>query len=151
MQIQIDWRRPMILEEGPQGAPHYSVNLDRVPEIGGIYVFARRWGNGFEALYVGQGTRLQTRIAQQFNNLRLMSHIQRARTGDRLLFLGEVITRPGQRMATCLNLVERSLIRYFLSEGHDLVNRQGARFRRHEITSAHRTRGFVPALMYLEH
>jgi hypothetical protein len=33
-------------------------------------------------------------------------------------------------------LIERALIRYFLSEGHDLVNKQGVRIRRHEITSA---------------
>jgi hypothetical protein len=29
----------------------------------------------------------------------------------------------------------RALIRYFLSEGHDLVNEQGTRIRRHELES----------------
>ena len=48
-------------------------------------------------------------------------------------------------------MIELALIRYLLSEGHDLVNIQGTRLRRHEIASAgRRPRRFIPKLIYLE-
>ena len=86
----------------------------------------------------------------QLNNLRLMSHVRDAKDGSRILFAGTVITRPGQQIEKCLTLVERSLIRYFLSEGHDLVNISGTLLRRHEVASMHRPMNFVPSLMYLD-
>jgi len=50
-----------------------------------------------------------------------------------------------------LKLIERGLIRYFLSEGHDLVNKQGTRIRRHEIVSfGKHPKKFIPNLMYVE-
>jgi hypothetical protein len=50
-----------------------------------------------------------------------------------------------------MSLCERTLIRYFLSEGHDLVNKQGVRIRRHEINSGgHQPKRFIPRLMFLE-
>jgi hypothetical protein len=54
-------------------------------------------------------------------------------------------------MSKVLDIVERSLIRHFLSEGHDLANKQGARIRRHAIRSSGPVpRAFVPANMFLE-
>lgn len=53
-------------------------------------------------------------------------------------------------MERCLPILERTLIRYFLSEGHDLVNIQGTQLRRHEVEWVRRPRNFVPALMYLD-
>jgi hypothetical protein len=47
-----------------------------------------------------------------------------------------------------LDILERALIRFFLSEGHDLVNKQGTRLRRHEIASAGSKN--VPALMFVD-
>jgi hypothetical protein len=41
------------------------------------------------------------------------------------------------------------LIRYFLSEGHDLVNQQGTRLRRHEIFSKN-PRKIVPPSMFVD-
>jgi hypothetical protein len=49
-----------------------------------------------------------------------------------------------------LPIVERAFIRHFLSEGHDLVNIQGARLRQHEVESTRRPGGFVPRVMYLD-
>lgn len=54
-------------------------------------------------------------------------------------------------MAKSLALAERALIRYFLSEGHDLVNKQGTRLRRHELqSSGTHPKRFFPRNMYLE-
>ena len=54
-------------------------------------------------------------------------------------------------MDRCLPLIERALIRYFLSEGDDLVNKQGTRLRRHELSSSGKhPKRFIPNLMYVE-
>ncbi len=127
------------------------MSLEKVLESPGIYVFARRWGSSLEALYVGQGSNLRSRIKGQMNNVRLMQHLVNAKTGRRIVLFGRARPRPGQRLSKVLNLLERALIRYFLSEGHDLVNRQGVRIRRHEVNSTGRQpKRFIPALMYLE-
>ena len=58
---------------------------------------------------------------------------------------------PGQDSAKIRDIAERALIRYFLGEGHDLVNVQGARIKRHEIAcSGQNLRKFLPSSVYLE-
>jgi hypothetical protein len=80
-----------------------------------------------------------------------MQHLKGAKAGKRLVLAGEVVTRPGQKLAKVLWLAERALIRHFLSEGHDLVNKQGARIRRHEVSSSGKQpKRFIPRLTYLE-
>jgi hypothetical protein len=63
-----------------------------------------------------------------------MMHIKKAKAGQRILLAGEFNSKAEPKIARCLPLIERALIRYFLSEAHDLVNVHGARLRRHEIT-----------------
>lgn len=79
-----------------------------------------------------------------------MTHLRSARSGNRVVIPGTVKTRPGQQLDKVITLVERALIRHFLSEGHDLVNISGTSLRRHEIVSTHRPMRFVPPLMYLD-
>jgi hypothetical protein len=78
-----------------------------------------------------------------------MLHLQNAKNGKRAVLAGKFISKPGQQENKCLPLLEKALIRYFLSEGHDLVNKQGTRLRRHEITSK-RPRWMVPKLMFVD-
>ncbi len=47
----------------------------------------------------------------------------------------------------CLNLIERGFIRYFLSEGHDLVNKQGTRY---SLRLVKHPKRFFPGLMYVD-
>lgn len=151
MQLHIEWHRPIPLEDAAHQNLIYSVDLAKIPEATGVYIFGRRWGNGFEALYIGKGNRLRGRAKGQFNNLRLMQHVHNAKAGKRVLLVGKLITKPGQRTAKALTLAERALIRYFLSEGHDLVNKQGTRLRRHELVSSGKhPKRFLPSPMYLE-
>jgi hypothetical protein len=128
----------------------YSLDLERLLPGPGVYVFARRWGRGFEALYVGKANNIRARIPQQLNNVRLMQHLRHARTGTRVVIAGEFRARGGQRAAASLPLIEKALIRHFLSEGHDLVNVQGTTLRQHEVISANRPLGFVPSPIFLE-
>jgi hypothetical protein len=79
-----------------------------------------------------------------------MQHVREARAGRRILFVGSLVTKPGQQVDRCLPIVERAFIRYFLSEGCDLVNIQGAKLRQHEIASIYAPRSFVPKLMYVD-
>jgi len=71
------------------------------------------------------------------------------KNGKRVLLAGRFIPRSGQQEDKCLSILERALIRYFLSEGHDLVNKQGTRLRRHEIDSVGSKRN-VPTLMFVD-
>ncbi len=151
MNLEIEWKKPVPLRKARKGSLYiYTVNLDVIPEVPGIYVFARRWGKSYEALYVGQSQNIYKRVSKHLNNLHLMKHLENAKNGQRVLIAGEAVTKPGQQLKKVLLTLERALIRHFLSEGHDLVNRQGVRLRRHEISSEGVPRSFVPGLMYLE-
>lgn len=56
-----------------------------------------------------------------------------------------------QRLAKCMRFSERAMIRHFLSEGHDLVNKQGVRLRRHVVlSSGNYLKRFFPDTVYLE-
>lgn len=151
MHLQVDWSDPIPMRLDRRHSPMFTVDLEVLPDGPGIYVFARRWGKtSFEALYVGKATNLRRRIKGQLNNLKLMQHVREARAGRRILFVGSLVTRPGQQVDRCLPIVERAFIRYFLSEGCDLVNIQGAKLRQHEIASIYAPRSFVPKLMYVD-
>lgn len=148
MNLRVDWGKPIFMRRA--GKLIYELDLERLPDEAGVYVFGRSWGGKFEALYVGKALRIRRRVKGQMNNLRLMTHIRDARTGNRVVVPGTIKTRPGQRREAAVALVERALIRHFLAEGDDLVNISGATLRRHEIVSTHRPMRFVPPVMYLD-
>jgi hypothetical protein len=151
MKLHIEWSRPLHLRDASSRNMIYDLDLAKVLSGAGVYVFGRRFGSQFEALYVGKAEKLRGRVKGQLNNLRLMQHLHNAKAGKRILLSGVLITKRGQRLSKSLALAERSLIRYFLSEGHDLVNKQGTRLRRHELESTGKhPKRYFPRLMYLE-
>lgn len=151
MELHLEWARPMQLRDATHQNLIYSVDIERLPKHSGIYILGRRWSSKFEAIYVGKASNIRGRVKSQLNNVRLMTHLKNAKTGKRILLTGKIITRPGQRMNKCLTLVERALIRHFLSEGHNLVNIQGTRLGHHEIVSSGRhPKRWMPTTMYLE-
>jgi hypothetical protein len=151
MKLEVDWSRPVSLKDGTRQNMIYAMDLSKLPVVAGVYIFGRAWGSGFEALYVGKANNIRARVKGQFNNLRLMQHLKNTKSGKRVLLTGRIVTKPGQRIEKCLVLIERGLIRYFLSEGHDLVNKQGTHLRRHEIESSGRhPKKFFPRPMYVE-
>jgi hypothetical protein len=137
MKLNIEWSRPISLRYNSK-TDEFAVALDKIPTDAGVYVFGRKYGRNFEALYVGKAGRIRGRVKGQLNNLRLMHHVRDARAGRRILLAGTFVSRPGQQEGRCLPLIERALIRYFLSEGHDLVNKSGTRLRQHSIISSGR-------------
>src|SRR5258708_7714363 len=124
MDLLLNWRKPIALSASKKTGM-YEVALDEIPETPGVYIFGRGHGESIEALYVGLATDLRFRINRQLNNHRLMRHIENAKTGARGIIVGEWRSRPGQTSEKCLPLIERSLIRHFVLEGHDLVNKNG--------------------------
>jgi len=151
MKLEMTWDRPILLRDGQRQDLIYDLDEERLPKAAGIYVFGRKWAGSFEALYVGQATNIKGRVEGQLNNLKLMLHLKKAKNGRRFLLVGRFVSKPGQQRKKCLGLIERALIRHYLSEGHDLVNVQGTRLRQHEINSAGKQpKKFVPALMYVE-
>ena len=151
LNLYLDWSRPIPVRRVRARALEYEIDLDLVPRGPGVYIFARRWGSGCEALYVGKAGRLRGRIRSHLNNRSLLNHLAEARTGKRILLLGLLQPRPGQRVDKCLTIAERALMRHFLAEGHDLVNKQGTKIRRHVIESSGRLpKRFFPAELQLE-
>lgn len=150
MKLHVQWARPIPLRPSRDGIS-YTVDLEKVSDYPGVYIFGRRHGDIFEALYVGKSMNMRRRVKGHLNSLQLMRHLRTAKAGKKVLLIGEYITKPGQRIEKCLALTERALIRHFLSDGHDLVNKQGTRIRRHELESTGRhPKRFFPTLMYLE-
>ena len=151
MKLHVEWSRPIQLKDASKDNMIYGLDPGRVTAGSGVYIFGRRWGSQFEALYVGKAGNIRSRVMGHLNNLRLMQHLRNAKTGKRIVLAGRLVTKRGQRLTKCLALTERALIRYFLSEGHDLVNRQGTRLRRHELeSSGQHPKRFFPKEMYLE-
>lgn len=151
MKLHIEWARPLALKDARRENLIYKADTSKLPSAPGIYMFGRRFGGQFEALYVGKASRISGRVKGHFNNLRLMQHLRNAKSGKRIVLAGRVLTKPGQQLEKCLRLIERGFIRYFLSEGHDLVNKQGTRLRRHELSSSGKhPKRFFPRMMYVD-
>ncbi len=149
MKMELEWLRPISLDDGSDQNLLYICDHRRLPVAAGLYVFGRRHGQKFEALYVGKAQSIQNRVRGQFNNLPLMMHIRNAKSGERILLVAVFNAKPGQQKDKCIDILERALIRHFLSEGHDLVNVHGATIRRHEITS-YGASGAVPEIMFVD-
>lgn len=147
MKLYLDWFESVLLSRS-KVTGSYELDLEDIPKAAGIYVFARGHGKAIEALYVGKAANLRSRIRQQLNNHRLMSHLGRAKRGVRGVIFAKWRARPGQRSEKCLPLIERSLIRHFVLKGDDLVNKNGVSLRQHMVTSRSRIRGFVPLRLY---
>ena len=151
MKLKINWSKPVPMERAAHEGQIYSLDISKVPEDAGIYVFARHWGKSYEALYVGKSTNLRGRVRGHLNNLKLMKYLENAKAGKRVVIIGQSITLPGQKIDKVLATLERAFIRHFLLEGHDLGNHQGVRIQRHEISSeGNLIKSFIPSLMYLE-
>jgi hypothetical protein len=150
MKLHVEWGQPIPLRANRDGIS-YDIDLEKITDYPGVYVFGRRHGDHFEALYVGSSMNIRSRVKGHLNNLQLMKYLRTARTGKRILLAGRLITKRGQQVEKCIVLSERALIRHFLSEGHELVNKSGTKIRRHELESTGRhPKRLVPNFIYLE-
>ena len=153
MKIRIAWCAPIRLQDGSSVDLIYRLNdLERIPIEPGIYVFLRRKGKRLVPMYIGQALKLRRRIRKQFNNLRLMKGIEKAPRRPRYLAYAVYTPTPGQDIKKVLGIVENSLIRYAMAQGHDLINIHGTRLREHHIMSSGSkdSRSWFPGEMSVE-
>lgn len=152
MEISLEWKRSIKLKEGYDQKLIYTLNFEKIPSSAGIYVFGRKYGKSFEALYVGKAKDMHKRIKQQIErNIKLMRHIEDSLAGYRILLLSEIVPKRGQKLERILQIAERVFIKHFLSEGHDLVNTQGTKIRQHTIVSSRKEfKKFIPPNLYTE-
>ena len=137
MRIDLTWDKPIRLKDGMKfNQIYYCPSLDRISNKADVYVFARSFGTVVAPLYVGQATKLRNRIDQQFrNNVRLMVGVKQADIGRRILLVGRLKLHRGQRKKKVLDIVESSVIKHALTQGHVLLNKQGVRTSVHTIKS----------------
>jgi hypothetical protein len=152
MEIEIQWNKPIPLKKVNKGALIYDIDLEKVPDKPGIYIFARRFNRTYYALYVGQSAgNIRRRIRTHLNSLRLMRHLESTKIGKRVLITGIPLPKGGQNSEKIIKILERTFIRHFVSEGHDLVNISGSRIRYHKINSKGRIpKKFLPSSIFLE-
>jgi hypothetical protein len=105
MLLRLEWMRPLTLADATKQNMIYSFDFKKLPNKAGVYVFGRKFGSQFEALYVGKAGNLQGRTKGQLNNLKLMQHVKHAKNGKRLLLVGRFI--PKCRFGKKLSLWNR--------------------------------------------
>jgi hypothetical protein len=127
MRIHIHWLPPLDLYDGSADNLIYDCAWAELPETPGVYVFARCFGESVAPLYVGQALNLRIRVRKQLNNAKLMVGIRNARNGPRVVLPAEVSTHYSKNIKRALDLVERSLLEHYLSEGFKLLNVQGTK------------------------
>jgi hypothetical protein len=127
MRIHVHWLSPLDLYDGSADNLIYDCAWSDLPDAPGVYVFARCFGESVAPLYVGQALSVRDRVRKQLNNARLMKGIENAKIGPRVVLPAEVRTRSGQYIERALDLVERSLLEHYLSQGYKLLNVQGTR------------------------
>lgn len=154
MKLRLEWARPVPLRDGARIHQIYDIDLNKIPATQGVYIFGRQRKDrtrNFEALYVGRATVIRRRIKNHLqNNTRLMLRIKDAKQGQKVVLTARFAAQRGQGHRS-LSLIEQALIRYFLSEGHDLMNKQGTKLRQHEISSEGQfPKRFIPKVMFLE-
>jgi hypothetical protein len=151
MELRLEWGRPVKMKHAGKNSIGYNVDLAKITNRAGVYIFGRRYGSQFEALYVGKSGNLRKRVRGHLNNLKLTQHLRNASSGRRLVLAARLLAKPGQRLSKCMALAERALIRHFLSEGDDLVNMQGTRIRRHQLASSGKhPKRYFPGVIFLE-
>ena len=134
MEIHLEWGREVPIKYD-LSLDRYVAELETIPDNPGIYIFGRTFSDKVEALYVGKANSLRNRIKQQFNNHTLMTHIENAKNGNRVIIYGVFHGKPGQSAKTCTQIAERALIRYYLAKNHNLANLQGTTINHHVIVS----------------
>jgi hypothetical protein len=137
MELDVFWHRPVSLSDGRAEGLILTCKFDEIPEAPGVYAFCRMFGESIEPLYIGLATDLRGRVWGHLNgNVRLVHRIMEAKIGPKVVLTGEWKPKPGQRPSKALRLIESALIKYAIAEGHDLLNKQGAKRRVHTVNSS---------------
>jgi hypothetical protein len=133
MDFHLEWHKPLSLRRSRNGI--YTVPVEKIPDVAGVYIFFREFGESQKALYVGKARNLKGRIKQQLDVVRLMRGVENAPKGARQLAFGVLKNKPGHNLETSLARIERALIRHYVSRGDELLNIHGSNITKHRLTS----------------
>lgn len=123
MKVELDWYEPMELGSSStlkENVKNFDFSL--LPEIAGVYIFYREYGNYQEALYVGKSENIRTRMKAHFNSMKLIDGLIDTPKGKKKLIFAEVKTRSD--LAKALAQAEKGLINQLDDEKHPLLNRK---------------------------
>ncbi|WP_151976811.1 GIY-YIG nuclease family protein [Acinetobacter soli] len=123
MNVELDWHEP--IELGSSSTLKENVknfDLSLLPEISGVYIFYREYGDYQEALYVGKSENIRTRMKAHFNSIKLIDGLIETPKGKKKLIFAEVKTRSD--LAKALAQAEKGLINQLDDEQHPLLNRK---------------------------
>lgn len=123
MNITLDWHEPIILGSSSTLLKNLKVfDFSILPEIAGVYIFFREYGDYKEALYVGRSENIRNRMKAHFNSIKLVDGLINTKAGPKKLAFAEVITRGN--LSKALAQAEKGLINELDSLDHPLLNHQ---------------------------
>ena len=140
MEITIDWQPPIQLTK----AKNLIVEADDLPDAientPGVYYFSRRHGPDYTPFYIGETLTLRSRLKTHLNSVSIVDVLRgaskeddRIRQGARYFHYGYFVGRPRQDAKTCLQIVQRMMIRLAIDNGTPILNKQLTKIRTHEI------------------
>lgn len=127
MQLNATWSKPVKLNGAKKNNLIYHFSTDNIPETFGCYIFYNLHGKSYSVLYIGQAYNIKKRVEQQMNNLRLMLGIKTNLTGTKYLIYCTIKLKQGQNRLKVLRTIENNLIKTALSNGYELLNKQGTK------------------------
>ena len=133
MQIEAAWSQPIPLKKCKPGGLIYEMDLDLLPTVHGVYVFARQHGTKVTPIYIGETQNLCARIKGHLNSLPLMREIDNAPAGKRFLIYCTVKAGSALKAKKHVKVIEKALILHAQGEGHTLFNTKGTKLPTNEI------------------
>ena len=134
MNIYCEWHKVIYLNDGSKENLIFNIDETLLPDESGCYVFFNEYGEKRRIIYIGRANNLRQRIKEQLNNVRLMNGIKNFGKGYKAFIYCTIKPKRGQNLKKILEILERNLIKYAFTEGHELVNIQGAKIHFHEIS-----------------
>lgn len=133
MNIKATWSGEIFLKPDKKGNLIFEYPESELTDKPGCYVFYNRLRKRCNILYVGKASNIKRRLGTQFNTVKLMNCIKKSGRGNKILMYCTIKLKGGQRLEKTLATLEKNLIKYAFSEGHELLNKHGAKIHFHEI------------------
>jgi hypothetical protein len=134
MKIEAAWSKPIPLKKDSSGELIYQLDLDELPDEAGVYVFGRKYGDGYAPIYIGETLSIRRRIKDHLKSVPLMKAIENAPNGGRFLIFCTVSAGTKEKAKKHVGIIEKALILHAQAEGHELFNQKGTKLPTDTIT-----------------
>lgn len=132
LEITIEWQRPVQLSENKQALFDENCIPEEISNQSGVYFFARWYDETVSPFYIGQSLYLRNRLKQHLQEKTLSFIVNGIplktidiKKGPKYFHYGYFHGKPGQQPKTCIEIVERQMIRQALQAGAFLINDRG--------------------------